>query len=191
LRIACFVPILDYLPFIGVFLVLAGGITGIVLFVKNKKLPLKKSMGLGFLISIGFIAVLAVIVTGLINFISWYDTTKTNSRIYGNVYEWVNAPPNTKSDIFFITTDDAMKGKTLEPLNGLILNFQTSTNFDDKKPIVKLISSADGTFDSGNVSLPGRSFLSNLTVEKAGYQSISISVRDAIINGKIIVIMVK
>ena len=191
MRIACFVPIPDYLPFMGVFLVLAGGITGIVLFVKNEKLPLKKSMGLGFLISMGFIAVLAVIVTGLINFRNWYDTAKTNSRVYGNVYEWVNAPPNTKSDIFVVTTDDAMKGKTLEPLSGLTLNFQTSTNFDDKKPIIKLVSSVDGTFDSGNVSLPGRSFLSSLTVEKAGYQSISVSVRDAIINGKIIVIMVK
>ena len=190
MRIACsLIP--NYLPFVAVFLCLAGGITGIVLLVKNKKLTLKKSIGLGFLLSLGYIAALVFAATALINFDSWTGKLNTNYRVYGNVYQWLNAPPDAHTGLFMNPANEEMKGKELVPLEGAILSFQNSDDFDKRKPLIKLASLADGTFDSREISMRRANLPTAVKMEKSGFQTMVALVSDATIQGKITIIMVK
>lgn len=180
-----------FLPYTAVFLCLAGGITGIVLLVKNKKLTLKKSIGLGFLLSLGYIAALVIIATALINIDSWDGTLNTKYRVYGNVYQWLNAPADAHTGLYMNPADDEMKGKELVPLEGAILSFQNTDDFNNRKPLIKLVSLADGTFDSRDISMRKSNFPTAVKMEKSGLETMIALVSDATIQGKITIIMVK
>ena len=159
--------------------------------VKNKKLTLKKSIGLGFLLSLGYIAALVFAATALINFDSWTGKLNTNYRVYGNVYQWLNAPPDAHTGLFMNPANEEMKGKELVPLEGAILSFQNSDDFDKRKPLIKLASLADGTFDSREISMRRANLPTAVKMEKSGLETMIALVSDATIQGKITIIMVK
>jgi hypothetical protein len=87
--------------------------------------------------------------------------------------------------------DDEMKGKELIPLEGAILSFQNTDDFNNRKPLIKLVSLADGTFDSRDISMRKSNFPTAVKMEKSGLETMIALVSDATIQGKITIIMVK
>jgi len=115
---------------------------------------------------LGYIAALVIIATALINFDGWTGKLNTNYRVYGNVYQWLNAPATAHTGFYMDPAEDVMKGKELVPLEGAILSFQNTDDFNNRKPLIKLTSLADGTFDSRDISMRKSNFPTAVKMEK-------------------------
>jgi Tol biopolymer transport system component len=128
--------------------------------------------------------IVSLLITFCMLFSSCTDVIKKPTHIYGEVYEWVDAPLDARSWVFVNTnsqlTDEEYyktkkQDKILKPLEGVKISFRHFSNYGGPpKQILNLSSSENSTFDSGDILLDNPDIIE---VSKDGYYDMSLETK--------------